>query len=189
MEHTPAIKRLAAHKKEIEVPPPYREKKPLQAFKRIIKLNVPKKYPLDEKTEWKFTEDMKNYKPSDRLKIIAAHKPIEDDIHIRKLPIEIPKSALKYKATERTKTLSTQAKKKGAVSDLKDKPFEVSENAKKAKASARTKELAEPKEYEEIKERSQQVSEAAKKAKASPRTIELAKEKFRTEKYVSPNKR
>ncbi|KAL5285074.1 hypothetical protein ACFFRR_007050 [Megaselia abdita] len=182
--HAPLIKKLAAPKRELKVPPPPRRCKPLSAFRRMNKLATPKKYPPEEPVEWKFTPEMKNYVPSKRVKAIALPKDVAEDIHYRELPIKIPKSALKYKPSARTKALSTAQEKKGAVSDLKDDPFSISKNALKAKPSARTKELAEPKEYEEIKERSQVISPAALKAKASPRIIELAKEKHRREKVV-----
>lgn len=172
--HAPAIKKLATPKQEVQVLPPERKKKPLKALKRMSKLAIPKKYPRDEPHKWEFTLGMKNYKASDRVKKIAAHKEVGEDIHYRELPIKIPKSALKYKVSARTKVLSTAQKKKGAVSDLKDKPFEISKNALKAKASARTKELAEGKDYPEIKERNQEISKAALKAKASPRLVLLA---------------
>lgn len=182
------IKRLATPKKQIEVPPPYRKKKPLSSFRRLGKLAAHKKYTSHEPVAWKFTLGMKQYKASKRLKEIAAHAD-KEDVHYRALPIKIPQSALKYKISERTKALAAVAEKKGTASDLKDQPFLISENALKAKASARTKELAEPKEYTETPPRNQKISEAALKAKASPRTCELAKERRRTEKYVDPNKK
>lgn len=150
---------------------------------------TPKKHTIEEPSSWKFTPEMKNYKPTKRIKAIAVPKEVPEDIHYREIPFKIKKSALKYKATARTKTLATAQEKKGAVTDIKENAFKIAPNALKAKPSPRTKELAEPKEYEEIKERSQAISPAALKAKASQRTIELAKPRYVREKYVSPSKK
>lgn len=173
-QHAPYIKQLAKPKKEIQVPPPFRKKKPLAALKRTSKLATPRKYPLDEDRKWVFTPGMKNYKATKRTKELGAPRDIEEDVHYRAIPAKIPMSALKYKASARTLALSVAYPKKGAISDLKDDPFGISKNALKAKPSARTKELAEPKEFPEVKERNQAISPAALKAKASPRIIELA---------------
>uniref|UniRef100_A0A1A9W3T4 Testicular haploid expressed gene protein-like n=1 Tax=Glossina brevipalpis TaxID=37001 RepID=A0A1A9W3T4_9MUSC len=179
-KHTIILVKLAKPKKTFEEKKPPSPSMPLKKMKRYKSLALPKKHEELEKPVWILTISMSRYKASERTKTLA--KPTERDasqLH-RELPVEIPRGALKHKASKRTVELSEPRRTaKAAPSDLKENPFVVSPNALKYKASKRTKELAEAREYENkhIREDPFAISPAALKAKAKPRIIELAKPK------------
>ncbi|KAH8342058.1 uncharacterized protein Theg [Drosophila kikkawai] len=183
-------KQLAKHDKYIaklatpKVPPkpPKPERKAGEVDKARLKtLSSPRAYVEEVKPKWELTPDMKNFKASRRLKMIAAHIQ-RDNVHINETPEKVSPNALRYKPSARIKEMSEPLKTRDAnqgLADVKENPFSISPNALKYKASSRIKELAEPKEFENthIRENPFAISPAALKAKASPRLIELAKPK------------
>ncbi|XP_046409185.1 testicular haploid expressed gene protein-like isoform X2 [Ischnura elegans] len=147
MDHQERIEMLS---RPVYHPPPAvprrGRKVPLgKLIKRIKSLSQPAERDLERHRakEWKFTEAMNNYKPSDRLNAIS--KPItRPNIHVNFDP-QVSEAAKNFQATERLKVLA-QPKRKAQEpdSELRENPFQVSPMALKARCSNRLKELAIP---------------------------------------------
>ncbi|XP_075170361.1 uncharacterized protein LOC142242681 [Haematobia irritans] len=181
-KHLKRLRKLARPKIAKTQPRIPNKRMPLKNMRRYKYLSKPLKREVLEKPDWTLSYEMKSYKASDRLMNLA--KPVIRDTSMlyQELPVRIPQTVLKYKASKRTLDLSQpNARRLNEVrpTDLRENPFGISPNALKAKASKRTKELAEPKEYENahIRENPFAISPAALKAKPKPRTIELAQPK------------
>ncbi|KAH8293588.1 hypothetical protein KR054_001819, partial [Drosophila jambulina] len=174
------IAKLAKPKAPKEPPKPEKNVREIDEA-RLKALSTPRAYVEEVKPKWELTPDMKNFKASKRLKIIAAHVQREN-VHINENPEKVSPTALRYKPSARIKEMAEPLKTREAnqgLNDVKENPFGISPNALKYKPSSRIKELAEPKEFENthIRENPFAISPAALKAKASPRLIELAKPK------------